>query len=83
MEELHLYIDKLIGHFLSYLWNRAQLIVGGATHGLVVLGSIKKKKAGLANHMEQPSKQHSSMVSASVPVSRFLPCSSSYPDYPL
>jgi hypothetical protein len=34
------------------------------------------KKAGWASHGEQANEQHSSIASASVPVSRFLPCPS-------
>ena len=51
---------------MSDLWERAQLTVGGATLGLVVLGSIRKQA-------EKASKQQSSVVSASAPASKFLP----------
>jgi hypothetical protein len=40
------------------------------------------EKAGCAIHKEQSNKQHSSIASASVPASRFLPCLKSYPDFP-
>jgi hypothetical protein len=46
--------------------------VGGATLGLVVLGSIRKQLEQSPG--EQASKQHPSMASASAPASRFLPC---------
>lgn len=48
--------------------------VGGAIPGLVVLGSIRKQT-------EQAILQHPSMASASVPGSRFLPCSSFCPSF--
>jgi hypothetical protein len=57
---------------------KAQLIVGGAISGLVVLGSIKEQAE--QSHREQVNKQHSSMAFASAPASRFLACVSSCPD---
>jgi hypothetical protein len=63
------------GIFLISDWcGRVQLIVGGATPGLVVLGSISKQT-------KQASKQLSFVAFASAPVSRFLSCLSSYPDF--
>jgi hypothetical protein len=50
---------------------RAQLIVGGAIPGLVVLGSIRKQAEQTMRG--QASKQDPSMASASAPASRFLP----------
>jgi hypothetical protein len=41
----------------------------------------KRKTASRANQGKQASKQHSSMASASAPVSRFLPCWSSCLDF--
>jgi hypothetical protein len=54
-------------------WGGPSPLWVGPFPGLVVLGSIRKQA-------EQASKQHSSMVSASAPASRFLPCLSSCPD---
>ena len=48
--------------------------MGDAIPGIVVLGPIRKQT-------EQASKQPSSMVSASAPASRFLPCLSFCPDF--
>jgi hypothetical protein len=50
------------------------VIVGGATSGLVVVGSIR-------NQAEQAIKQHPSLASASAPASGFLLCLSSCPDF--
>jgi hypothetical protein len=46
--------------------------VGGAIPGLVVLGSIRKQ--GEQARGSKPVSSTHSMVTASVPASRFLPC---------
>jgi hypothetical protein len=53
--------------------------VGGAIHGLVVLGSIGEK-AEQARGSKPVSKEHPSMASASIS-SCFLTCLSSSPDF--
>ena len=63
----------------SDVWKKAQITVDGDIPGLVVLGSLKK--AGCVSYNEQASKEHPSMVSASAPASKFLPCLSSCPDF--
>jgi hypothetical protein len=49
---------------------KAQLIVDGATHGLVVLGRIRKQAEQTKG--EQASEQHLFMVSVSAPIPRLL-----------
>jgi hypothetical protein len=53
--------------------------VGGAIHGLVVLGSIRKQAEQARGNTSVSSAP--SMASASAPASRFLPCVSSCPDF--
>lgn len=56
--------------FISNGWGRAQPMVGGATPGLLVLGSV----ASWASHREQASMRHPSMATPSAPASSILPC---------
>jgi hypothetical protein len=46
--------------------------VDDAVLGMVLLGFVRKQDK--QSHVEQDSKQHSTMTSASGPASRFLPC---------
>jgi hypothetical protein len=66
--------------FSQLVIKAGELLVGGATPGLVVLGSIRKQ-AEKARRDRQSSHQHPSMASVSAPASEFLPCVSSCPDF--
>ena len=57
---------------ISDQWERVQPVVGEATAGWIILGSVRKQA-------EQASKQHPSMASVSAPASRFQTCLCSRP----
>ena len=73
-------VGNSVAHFLISDWcERVQPIVGGAIPGLVALGSIRKQSEQAMRRKSVSSTP--SMTSASAPVSRFLPCLSSCPDF--
>jgi hypothetical protein len=73
-------VGNSVAHFLISDWcERVQPIVGGAIPVLVALGSIRKQSEQAMRRKSVSSTP--SMTSASAPVSRFLPCLSSCPDF--